>query len=226
MHPIVPFLQSELQQAADPERAPSMQAYMKTEQFFYGISAPVRKAIFKQARLQFTIDTMDDYESVVRTLWAGESREEMYCALEVAVYFKKFRCDASMPLYEDLIHTSPSWDTLDWIAANLIGPVVKANRQHEKKLKEWRLSDNFWVRRTSLLAHLKHKESTNTELLEETIEILMEEKEFFIRKAIGWVLRDYSRTDGEWVEDFVERHAEGLSGLSKREALKWLNRQN
>ena len=115
---------------------------------------------------------------------------------------------------------------MDWLSSNLIGRLVDKYRHFEKELWEWTADNNFWVRRASLLAHLKHKEKTNIKLLPQTILKLAHEKEFFIRKAIGWVLRQYSYTDPGWVIQFVQNHEDKLSGLSKREALKALKRKN
>ncbi len=225
MHPFTEYTLHEFEQVADPEKAPEMQAYMKTDQMFYGIPKPIRYQTFKQAKQLHPILTFDDYETVISELWEGESREEMYQALEVAQHYKKFRTNSAWLLYVSLMRSATNWDTLDLIAANLIGDLVNKHRDHEKELLEWREDSNFWVRRASLLAHLKHKQDTNLDLLSDTILMLMHESEFFIRKAIGWVLREYSKIDPQWVEQFVETYQEGLSGLSKREALKHINRQ-
>lgn len=198
-----------------------MQAYMKTDQPFYGIQAKERRIIFKECIARNPINDQEEYQDVVRTLWDGEHREDMYQALETAEYFKPFRNAESWSLYEDLIHTSPHWDTLDWIAGKLVSELLLSERNRfEKRLIAWRKDDNLWVRRASLLAHLHHGKETNRELLGETIRLLMPEKEFFIRKAIGWVLRDFANTDPLWVIEYVREVETGLSGLSRREALK------
>ena len=219
-HPLVQYLRSEMAEQSDPEVAVTMQAYMKTDQPFYGIKAKPRKAIFSAGFKLYPIDTREDYQAVIQELWQGQHREEMYQALEVAERCKVFRDRDSWDLYEILIRSATNWDTLDWIVRRLISPIVRVNRELEAELIKWREDANFWVRRASLLAHLKHKDETNIELLAETILMLAHEDEFFIRKAIGWILREYSYTDAKWVEDFVLLHEEKLSGLSKREALK------
>lgn len=210
--------------AADGSKAPAMQAYMKTDQPFYGIQATPRRRIFRACAKKFPINSRSEYENVIRELWGGKYREEMYQALEVAENCRAYLDDTSWPLYEELVRTATNWDTLDWIAVKLISPLVQDNRSHEKTLAKWRKDENFWVRRASLLAHLSHKEDTNTKLLSKTILELSNEREFFIRKAIGWVLRDFSYTDPEWVKKFVAQHQNELSGLSKREALKQIRR--
>ncbi|MCF7805393.1 MAG: DNA alkylation repair protein [Candidatus Marinimicrobia bacterium] len=224
MHPMVQYLIEEMERNRDPEKAKPMQAYMKTDQPFYGIQAKPRREIFRKAKRKFPIDSREEWEQVGRQLWTGEHREEMYMALEVAERYKQFRDEEAMPLFEYLAETAPHWDTLDWIAGKLISSLILAHREFESKLREWRESENLWMRRASLLAHLKHKEETNTELLAKSVLLLAHEDEFFIRKAIGWVLRDYSYANPDWVQEFVDKHAAELSGLSRREALKKINR--
>lgn len=221
MHPLAKQLFANMAQARDPAKAAPMQAYMKTDQPFYGIQAKERRVIFKKCVAANPVDSQRDYEDVVRTLWDGEHREDMYQALETAEYFKLFRTVDSWRLYEDLILTAPHWDTLDWVAGKLVSPLLLRERtRFEKRLLVWRRHDKLWVRRASLLSHLHHGSETNRELLGETIRLLMPEKEFFIRKAIGWILRDFANTDPLWVIEFTRQAEQGLSGLSRREALK------
>jgi 3-methyladenine DNA glycosylase AlkD/ADP-ribose pyrophosphatase YjhB (NUDIX family) len=224
MHPMVDYLTGELRKAGDPEKAIQMQAYMKTTQRFYGVQAGPRRKIFRKAAKKFAVRSRSEYSQIIFELWNGSHREDMYQALEVAEHYKEFRDKRSWSIYEKLVKSAPHWDTLDWIAGKLISPLVASNRELEKHLVKWARSKNFWVRRASLLAHLHHRGETNSELLAETILSLSHEKEFFIRKAIGWILRDYSYADPAWVRGFVEENQDRLSGLSKREALKHINR--
>lgn len=223
-HPMVIQIIQELQQAADPKTAAEMQAYMKTTQPFYGVKAGPRRKNFKQIAKNFKGLTRNEYEQVIFELWHGQHREEMYQALEVAEHYKAYRDLESWLIYDRLVKSATHWDTLDWIAGKIVSPLVLKHRELEEKLVEWSKDDNFWVRRASLLAHLHHKEQTNKELLANTILALAHEQEFFIRKAIGWILRDYSYANPEWVETFVKNHEAQLSGLSRREALKQINR--
>lgn len=226
MQPITKYIKNELKQHGDAKKAPQMQAYMKTDQPFYGVQSKLRKHIFRNAIKKFPIISRDSWEKVILELWNGTHREEMYQTLEVAERYKKYHDETAWNLFEKLLRSATNWDTVDWLSSNLIGRLVEKYRHFEKQLLEWSDDENFWVRRASLLAHLKHKEKTNTKLLASTILKLAHEKEFFIRKAIGWVLRQYSYTDPEWVLQFVKNHEDKLSGLSKREALKALNRKN
>ncbi|MGF1682232.1 DNA alkylation repair protein [Photobacterium minamisatsumaniensis] len=221
--PMVIFMQQRMAEAGDKDDAKAMQAYMKTEQPFYGVKAPARKAIFKQARDHTKIDDFTEYKRLVLWLWSGENREEQYLSMDVAEYYKAFRTLEAFSIYEEMLNEATHWDTVDKIASNLIGSLVQQHRELESQVVEWRTSENMWLRRASLLVHLKHKEETNVLLLEETILMLAAEKEFFIRKAIGWVLREYAKTNPEHVREFVLRHDDVLSPLSKKEALKALS---
>ncbi|MFK5921529.1 MAG: DNA alkylation repair protein [Verrucomicrobiota bacterium] len=210
--------------ARNPAKAAPMQAYMKTDQPFYGIQAKQRKSIFKQCIAEHPLLDLNEYQEVIRTLWDGEHREDRYQALEVAEHFKKFRKVESWPLYENLILTASHWDTLDWIAGKLISSLVLIDPpRFEPKLIAWSHHDRMWVRRASLLAHLHHGDDTNRDLLGDTIRLLMPEKEFFIRKAIGWVLRDFANTDPLWVIQYARKYEEDLSRFSRSEALKHLD---
>lgn len=224
MHPLVEDLQAGLAGAADPEKARPMQAYMKTDQPFYGVQSGLRRTLFKEAVHRHEVSSRTEYEEIVLTLWEGVYREEMYQALEVAEHFKRFRDADAWPLFEHLVHTADWWDTLDWIAGKLVSPLVLKHRKFEARLVEWARSDHLWTRRASLLAHLHHKNRLNKDLLASTILQLAGEREFFIRKAIGWILRDYSYANPDWVEAFVSEHASELSALSRREALKQIER--
>ncbi|MBU0528573.1 DNA alkylation repair protein [bacterium] len=226
MQPITNYIKSELKQHGDATKARQMQAYMKTDQPFYGVQSKLRKQIFREAIKKYPITSREEWETVIIELWEGTHREEMYQALEVAERYKIYHYESAWTLFETLLRSATNWDTVDWLSSNLIGQLVFKYRHFEKQLEEWSEDKNFWVRRASLLAHLKHKEKTNIKLLSQTILKLAHEKEFFIRKAIGWVLRQYSYTDPVWVIQFVNKYEDKLSGLSKREALKAINRKS
>ena len=219
-HSLAVALRQALQAAADPAKAPSMQAYMKTDQPFYGVMAGPRRALFRAALKQHPLRSREEYEENVRDLWYGTYREEMYLALDLAQGAKAYRDLASWPLYVEMMCTATNWDTLDWIAATLLGDLLRQHREKETEVCTWVDDANLWVRRTSLLIHLKHKRETNLPMLSAAILHLAPEKEFFIRKAIGWVLREYAKTDPDWVRAFVDEHKDQLSGLSVREATK------
>ena len=214
------YLRRELRRAADPEKARPMKAYMRNLQAFHGIPMPARRAIFQSARKKFNMGSFAEYESVVKELWQGKHREELYLAIDIALHYKPYRIDKAMRLYAFMLRSADNWDTVDTIAAHLVGELVLSNRKHEALLKQWTHSKNMWLRRSALLAHLRHKTRTNTRLLEKTILTLIDEKDFFIQKAIGWVLRQYAYTSPKWVKQFVRKNSAQLSHLAKREAMK------
>ena len=157
MQPITKYINDELKKCSDTTKAPSMQSYMKTEQPFYGVQSKQRKNIFRDAIQKYPIISQDNWEEVILELWNGRHREEMYQALEVAERYKNYRDESSWNLFEILLRGATNWDTVDWISSNLIGQLVNEYRHFEKELWKWSDDQNLWVRRASLLAHLKHK---------------------------------------------------------------------
>ncbi len=216
--PMVLFMQKKLAESADRQQSMEMGAYMKIAKPFYGVKAPERKAIFKEARSHTKIETSEQYIALIRWLWCGNFREEQYMALDVAEHYKSFRNRNVFEHYVELLESADHWDTVDKIASNLIGPLLLSNPELKSHIYEWRQSENIWLRRASLLVHLKHKQYTDIELLTETIALLANDEEFFIRKAIGWVLREYSKTNPTFVRHYLQ--TQSLSSLSYREANK------
>ena len=206
MEKITQLIKNEMMLYSNPTKALQMQAYMKTDQPFYGIQSVQRKKIFRDAILKYPITSQITWRNVILELWNGTYREEMYQALEVAEEYNQYYNESTWKFFEKMLRSATNWDTVDWLSSNLIGQLFDKFRHFEKQLMEWSDDDNFWLRRASLLVHLKHKERTNTKLLSDTILKLSHEKEFFIRKAIGWVLRQYSYTDPTWVIKFVKNN--------------------
>lgn len=203
------------------KNAAAMASYLKTNRPFFGINSPKRRLVLKDVRQQFEISSQSAYENQIRELWALPERECHYMALDIAVYYKNFRTLESWPLYEELIYSAYWWDNLDVIAPKLVGELWLDNRESLTPIiQSWADHSSIWVRRASLLSHLKHKSRTDTVLLGETIDKLCQDKEFFIRKAIGWILREYGKHNADWVLQFVEKRSQQLSTLSKKEALR------
>ena len=223
IHPLVTYLRQAMSDAGDPAQAPAMQAYMKTDQPFYGVQAAPRREIFRAALKQHPIRSREEYGNTVRDLWGGVYREEMYLALDLAQQAKVYRDLASWPLYVEMMRTATNWDTLDVIAAHLLGDLLRQHREKEAEVRTWVDDDNLWVRRTALLIHLKHKGETNLPMLSHAILHLAHEKEFFIRKAIGWVLRATSRQRPDVVHDWLLPRAHRASGVTVREAVRYLS---
>jgi 3-methyladenine DNA glycosylase AlkD len=194
---------------------------MKGKFTFYGIQSPLRKEIFKEHIIKYGIPPESDKYEIVRWFWEAPQREYQYLTMELLGERKKHIEPEIIDLYEYLIITKSWWDTVDFISANLVGAYFKKLPESIEILTEkWSHSGNIWLQRSCLLFQLKYKSETDTKLLVSFIKPLKSSNEFFIRKAIGWALREYSKTDADFVVQFIK--ANKLSGLSEREALKWL----
>ena len=212
-----------LEAIADPERAAQMAAYLKTDMPFYGVSSPNRKPIARHIVKEYRPSSQSEYEQAVRALWNRPTREEKYLALDYAMAQRDFIGLDSMDLYESLVREGQWWDLVDGIASHLVGGAFQRHRAAvTPMMKRWVDDDDMWIRRTAILSQLRHTDDTDEQLLFDFCERRCHEKEFFIRKAIGWSLRSYARTNPEAVIRFLEDHRSELSGLSFREAAKHL----
>ena len=221
---LVRFVQAELTARADAERAAQMAAYMKTDMPFYGVPTPERRFILKESLKRFPIETPHDYRRAVETLWVLPHREEKYVAVDLAERVKRFVTFEHVPLYRRLIVEGAWWDFVDSVAAVLIGRVLLDEPDKMWPLIDaWIDDEDMWLRRTAILAQLKHKDRTDVDRLFEFCLRRAGEKEFFIRKAIGWALREHAKTDPDVVKAFLVEHRDELSGLSFREAAKHLD---
>jgi len=215
------FVTATLSERADHSKAKGMQAYMKTDMPFYGVQKPGREAILRELVAIFLPDDQEEYEELVLDLWSLPHREEKYLALGVARHFGEFVTPSSLPLYRRLIVEGAWWDFVDEIATKLIRrQVVEQPDQTWPVVDEWIDDDDKWLRRTAILCQIGAKEQTDTERLFGFCARRAFEKEFFIRKAIGWALREQARIDPEAVGRFVTEHRHQLSSLSYREATK------
>ncbi|MEA1897536.1 MAG: DNA alkylation repair protein [Bacteroidota bacterium] len=203
----------------DPERAFQMKKYMKDRYPFFGIQANPRRAICSQFLKDYGFPDKKVLFEMVKLLWEKDEREFQYFGAELANKFKNNIEENDLEIFQWMIVNKSWWDTVDFIAANLVGSYFKLYDQHIGQImKEWLDSGNIWLQRTTLIFQLKYREKTDVELLTRQILALKDSKEFFIRKAIGWALREYSKTNPDWVREFVGKTA--MSGLSTREALK------
>ena len=222
---VVEFVRSKFEALADPVKAGPMAAYMKTDMPFYGIQKPDRETVHRELKKRFIPSNRREYEAAVRALWELPHREEKYAAIEFAIMHEPFITPASLPLYERLVREGAWWDLVDGVAVVLVGGVLLRERAKVKPLiEEWVEDEDLWIRRTALLAHNKHRKKTDYQQLFDHCLRRAPEKEFFIRKAIGWVLREYSYAEPERVRDFLTNHRCVLSGLSYREGAKQLAR--
>jgi 3-methyladenine DNA glycosylase AlkD len=216
----------ELAVAGDPDRAPAMQEYMKSDMPYYGVRLPDVRRICRPIFAAHPIDSAGDFDATVEKLFVGAThREERYAAVELAKhsFYRSYQTPDRIPLYRRLIIAGGWWDAVDDIAGNLIGPILAAHSTEVRPIVlGWATDQNLWLRRTAIIAQLAAKRRTDLTLLTAAIDANAGDTEFFIRKAIGWALRQYARVDPAWVQAFVDAREDQLSGLSKREALKHL----
>ena len=223
---LVRDLREALAAAGDPARAEQQRRYLKSAMEMYGVGVPRTRRIAQAVAASHPCLWRDatGWEAALRRVWdtAGH-REERFAVLAII----RSRLSAphadrieSLVLYEHLLRTGQWWDLVDE-ASHAVGLVVRAHPAAAARMRAWATDADLWVRRSAIICQLQHKEHTDLPLLSDVIEANQDDGEFFIRKAIGWALRDYARTDGAWVRAFVTDHPR-LSPLSRREALKHL----
>lgn len=207
---------------ADPAKAPAMQAYMKSAMPFLGVQAGPRRVALRAVFAAHRLESAPEWRRAVLTLWReAEYREERYAAIELSGfrYYRRWQTPATVPMYEEMIVTGAWWDLVDDIAIRRIGPLLRAHPDEMRPLVlEWAHDSDLWKRRTAILCQNKFGRDTDTGLLYACIEPSLSDTGFFARKAIGWALREYAKVNPQEVVRYVERT--GLSGLSRREALK------
>ena len=201
---------------------------MKSALPCFGVAVPECRRLAGSVFRAHPLPDAGAWEAVILALWRNAARrEERYAAVELLLFgrYAKWLEPARLPMIEELVAAGAWWDYVDPIASRGVGAMLAAHPGPTKAvLRKWAQDSNIWKRRTAILAQLRAKRATDTALLADAIQPSIGESEFFLRKAIGWALREYSRTDPAWVMEFVCAHA-GLSDLSRREALKLLERR-
>jgi 3-methyladenine DNA glycosylase AlkD len=219
MHPYIIPLKTLFEQNANPVQAVPMKKYMRDQFQYLGIKTPQNGALQKEFYEKYGFPPLSELDTVLRDLWSLPQREFQYVAVGLLGRFNKQIPATFIKTIEYLLVTKPWWDTVDSIAGSTIGVHFQRFPEvREKYLTNWRASDNFWLRRTTILFQLNYKKETDFELLCDIIRENLGSKEFFINKAIGWSLRQYARIDPKAVKKFVK--STQLHPLSRREALK------
>lgn len=222
MHPYVTSLKNLFERNADPSQAAPMKKYMRDQFEYLGIKTPERLVLQKDFHAEHGLPALADLDTVLRELWSLPQREFQYAAVGLLSRSEKQIPAKFIKTIEYLIVTKSWWDTVDIIAGGTVGVHFKRFPEvREKYLPKWRASEDFWLRRTTILFQLNYKGETDFDLLGDLIRENLGSKEFFINKAIGWALRQYARTDPKAVKKFVTATKE-LHPLSRREALKHL----
>lgn len=213
-------LKIKFQQEQDPEKAKQMKAYMRNKFNFYGYQSKARKEVYHQDLLKVKKRQIIDWK-LLDLAWQDDHREMQYFVCDYLIAMEKFL------QYEDLRHIKKYilekswWDTID----SLIKPIGKLGLRDKRVAElmlEWSKADNIWLRRVAIEHQLLRKKETDQKLLAQIIVNNLDSNEFFINKAIGWALRDYSKTNKAWVADFIRDHPE-LDKLSVKEASKYLD---
>ncbi|WP_419873985.1 DNA alkylation repair protein [Candidatus Pristimantibacillus sp. PTI5] len=219
---IAKALEALFREHADPEKALPMEAYMRGQFVFLGIKTPERTALLRAFWKQHVKPKGEELLEAAEYLWQLPEREFHYIAMGLLEKYGKEALPAHIDRLERWITTHSWWDTVDFLASHLVGyQLSKYPELIDACTERWIVSENMWLRRTALLFQLRYKHHTDTERLFGYIRITKDESEFFIRKAIGWALREYAKTDAVSVHRFVKETP--LSPLSKKEALKHLS---
>lgn len=219
---LIPRLERSFAAARDADRARGMAAYMRDGFSFYGITAPLLREIARDATDGLPTPSQAQLRKVALECWARPEREWQYFACG---YLRRHIWAATpsfLPTARRLITTKSWWDTVDSLAVHVVGPLVRTEPKLVRTMDEWIDSENIWLARTAILHQLAYKPDTDADRLFRYCRLRAADKEFFLRKAIGWALREYSKTDAAAVRRFVRGNE--LSGLSRREALKWIER--
>lgn len=222
---ILATIRTALAEHADPARAAGVQAYMKSPIPSLGVRVPEVRRLTVAAAAAFPFDSLEQLRSTVLELWRHAAwREERYAAIDLTGLRLASGEPVMLPVYEEMIRSGAWWDFVDGLAHRLCDLLLGHRDMMSGVLRDWSRDEDFWIRRASITAQLKAKAYTDTGLLRDVIEANLADPEFFVRKAIGWSLREYAKTDPGWVRAFVAEHGVGLSPLSRREALRNLER--
>ena len=212
---LIPILEA----ATVPEKIPDMEAYMKNKFSFLGVQKPILKKIEREYFKPFIKDPID--WTFVEECWQQPYREFQYIAMDYLDKKKKELRPEDFPKLKQLAQTKSWWDSIDQLDL-IIGEITFHYPETKQVMLEWSKDQDFWLRRIAIDNQLMRKEKTDTDLLEKVILNNLGQSEFFINKAIGWSLRNYSKVNPDWVGAFIDRYREQLSPLSIREGSKYL----
>jgi 3-methyladenine DNA glycosylase AlkD len=223
---LIGALREGLVSLADPAKALRMQAYMKSDMPYHGVTVPVQNQLFRSVFASYPLTSFEQWYDTILTLWReAKHREERYAAVALSGdrRYVAYQTLDALALYEELIVTGAWWDLVDGLASHQVGDLLRSYPEvMQGAMRAWSRDPDLWKRRAALLCQLGFKSSTDEELLFDCILANVADRQFFIRKAIGWALREYAKTDPEAVRRFLGEHRSELSPLSRREAEKHL----
>jgi 3-methyladenine DNA glycosylase AlkD len=224
---VISAVREGLAELADSDAAAPMQAYMKSTMPFRGVKTPALVALVRRVIAERPLRNRASWEFTVLALWDDACfREERYAALDLCAHRSALAWQGAdtIRLYDRFIVDGAWWEFVDTVATRLVRPILLADRLGvEPVVRRWAGDDDMWRRRAAILVQVGAGGATDTTLLADVIDANLADRHFFIRKAIGWALRDYARTDPEWVRSFVDARADRLSPLSIREATRHLD---
>lgn len=224
MDPYITGIKKQFQKHGNAANALPMKKYMRDQFEFYGIKADERRMLSLDYIKSVGIPEGEDRTDIIKELWSLPQRDFQYFAIELMIKCKKQWNESDIHLIEYMITNKSWWDTVDFIATRVAGPWFKKFPSHIKSVTtRWNTSENIWLQRMSILFQLKYKEDTDLKLLFKYIRHLSESGEFFVQKAIGWILRELSKANHLVVIEFLETNK--LKPLSRREAMKILNKK-
>ena len=213
---------TELEENRNGLLAESMEKYMQDKFIFLGIRGPKRTELYKKYFPATRKTKVIDW-NFIEICWNREEREFQYAVVYYLKTMQKFLKKGDISKLKYLVITKSWWDTVD-LLSKIIGDVVNRNKELKTLMLEWSKKENdIWLRRVAILHQLSFKENVDKLLLETILEDNLSDGEFFINKAIGWALRDYSKVNPEWVRKFIEKNRSEMANLSLREASKYLN---
>ncbi|TNE82525.1 MAG: DNA alkylation repair protein [Bacteroidetes bacterium] len=217
-----PMLQDfihDMQKLAIPEKVAGMEAYLKDQFKVLGVNSPERKSLYPTYFNAWKKLSKAEQEQIAIDLWNQPFREFKYVSIDWMRRAGLFKQQGSIALFERCILEDSWWDTVDGLASNLVGGYfLKFPQERDAWIEKWDNGDNLWLHRTTLIFQLKYKDKTDLDLLDYLIKRHKDSKEFFIRKAIGWSLREVAKRNPLWVLEILDTVE--LSGLSQREARK------
>lgn len=218
-------IDAELQAAGTPARAAQERAYLKSSLRHYGTPVPSTRAIAKAAARRHLGLTHDQLIALVDTLWAEPVHERRLACVELLGVYAKLLGPADMVLIERLLRESQTWALVDPLAADVVGRLVEHHPATASVLDRWATDDDFWLRRSAMLALLKPLRRGDGDFARfaRYADAMLDEREFFIRKAIGWILRDTGRKRPDLVFEWLRPRAARASGVTLREAIKPLS---
>lgn len=217
-------VRNSLKERHDPERAENEKRYLKSPHKFLGVNIPTLRSLTKEIKAQMGEASRSSVHKLSRTLWASEYHQEKTLSIFLLAQYPEHLDFKTMPMLERMLSEATGWDHVDYISTSLISVVLEKDTKALAYLEKWVGSDNFWMRRASLISQipLLRKGKGDREIFYTIANGMLEEKEFFIRKAIGWTVRELSKADPEAARDYLLSIKGRASGLTLREGAKRL----